>query len=525
MDWKTRSNNEELRRYTYQYDDLNRLTKSFYSKPLAVQPNTGSYDEYLSYDVNGNIKTLSRFGDMDKPQAVKIDELSYTYIGNQLVKVSDNSQNPSGYPIGGRVIPYDENGNMMNHNDKGISYIGYNHLNLPSAVFWNGKQTFYLYRADGVKVKKDFPGKVTDYLDGFQYENGALQFVPTAEGYYDFVKQRYVYNYTDHLGNVRLSYAKNNNAALEILEENNYYAFGLKHKGYGGVNLGNPNYHYKYNGKELQENSMYDYGARLYMPEIGRWNAVDPLAEKYPNISPYIYVANNPVKFVDFDGRDFGIRINHENKTIIIEANYYYQNENTYINNIPSLDYWNALKGKYTTKDGIVYSVSFSLKGNVIEDRQRVRDVASKDPIGNSVQELSDEGYSNLVKSWLEADQERLGNQLENGGGVTRKKKEIVNKLSVANSYTRAHEIGHTLGLDEEVGGVMNYSSSFNSMSAPNQINLKEVLRNGINKIADKNTLNTPGAKTIKNGYPNIQVIVEGNYDGKKGFGNIKKIE
>ena len=232
MDWKTRSNNEELRRYTYQYDDLNRLTKSFYSKPLAVQPNTGSYDEYLSYDVNGNIKTLSRFGDMDKPQAVKIDELSYTYIGNQLVKVSDNSQNPSGYPIGGGVIPYDENGNMMNHNDKGISYIGYNHLNLPSAVFWNGKQTFYLYRADGVKVKKDFPGKVTDYLDGFQYENGALQFVPTAEGYYDFVKQRYVYNYTDHLGNVRLSYAKNNNAALEILEENNYYAFGLKHNNY-----------------------------------------------------------------------------------------------------------------------------------------------------------------------------------------------------------------------------------------------------------------------------------------------------
>ena len=74
----------------------------------------------------------------------------------------------------------------------------------------------------------------------------------------------------------------------------------MKHQGYGGVNLGNPNYHYKYNGKELQENSMYDYGARLYKPEIGRWNAVDPLAEKTND--PYGYVWNNPMKFIDPTG-------------------------------------------------------------------------------------------------------------------------------------------------------------------------------------------------------------------------------
>ena len=74
----------------------------------------------------------------------------------------------------------------------------------------------------------------------------------------------------------------------------------MKHKGYGGVNLGNPNYHYKYNGKELQENSMYDYGARLYMPEIGRWNTIDPLTEK--TYDPYGYVWNNPMKFIDPTG-------------------------------------------------------------------------------------------------------------------------------------------------------------------------------------------------------------------------------
>ena len=301
MDWKTRSNNEELRRYTYQYDDLNRLTKSFYSKPLAVQPNTGSYDEYLSYDVNGNIKTLSRFGDMDKPQAVKIDELSYTYIGNQLVKVSDNSQNPSGYPIGGGVIPYDENGNMMNHKDKGISYIGYNHLNLPSAVFWNGKQTFYLYRADGVKVKKDFPGKVTDYLDGFQYENGALQFVPTAEGYYDFVKQRYVYNYTDHLGNIRLSYYKGT-GGLIVDKESNYYPFGLEHKGYNN-SVGNSAYRYSYQGQERQEDTNWlAFKWRNYDPTIGRFFNVDPLSENFPYNSTYAIQENKMGLGIEFEG-------------------------------------------------------------------------------------------------------------------------------------------------------------------------------------------------------------------------------
>ena len=66
------------------------------------------------------------------------------------------------------------------------------------------------------------------------------------------------------------------------------------------MNLGNPNYHYKYNGKELQENSMYDYGARLYMPEIGRWNTIDPLAEKTHD--PYGYVWNNPIRFIDPKG-------------------------------------------------------------------------------------------------------------------------------------------------------------------------------------------------------------------------------
>ncbi|MGG1921177.1 RHS repeat domain-containing protein [Chryseobacterium cucumeris] len=111
-----------------------------------------------------------------------------------------------------------------------------------------------------------------------------------------------MYNYTDHLGNTRLSYAKNG-AGTEIIEESNYYPFGLKHEGYN-VLMGNPSYKYKYNGKELQESGMYDYGARFYMPDIGRWGVIDNKAEKYSPMSPYIYAGNNPIAFIDPDGNE-----------------------------------------------------------------------------------------------------------------------------------------------------------------------------------------------------------------------------
>jgi len=131
-----------------------------------------------------------------------------------------------------------------------------------------------------------------------------LQFFPTAEGYYDYVGKKYVYQYKDHLGNVRLSYAKNPaTQVLEIIEENNYYPFGLKHKGYN--DYADNSHKYKYNGKELQDElqlNVYDYGARNYDPAIGRWMNIDPLAEKMRRHSPYNYAFNNPLRFTDPDG-------------------------------------------------------------------------------------------------------------------------------------------------------------------------------------------------------------------------------
>src|SRR5690554_842976 len=131
-----------------------------------------------------------------------------------------------------------------------------------------------------------------------------------AEGYVKKDGTNYIYHYIyrDHLGNNRLVYADLDgngviNPATEIVEENNYYPFGLKHQGYN--DLPGEGYKYKYNGKEYEDAldlKMYEYGARNYDPAVGRFFNIDRLSEKYESLSPYNYTANNPVRFIDVDG-------------------------------------------------------------------------------------------------------------------------------------------------------------------------------------------------------------------------------
>ncbi|WP_350291384.1 RHS repeat-associated core domain-containing protein [uncultured Croceitalea sp.] len=90
--------------------------------------------------------------------------------------------------------------------------------------------------------------------------------------------------------------------------ENNYYPFGLKHKGYNGSvsPLGNDvAQRWKFGGKELNDElnlDWYDVSARNYDPAIGRWMNLDPLAEQMRRHSPYNYAFDNPIYFTDPDG-------------------------------------------------------------------------------------------------------------------------------------------------------------------------------------------------------------------------------
>ena len=96
----------------------------------------------------------------------------------------------------------------------------------------------------------------------------------------------------------------------EIVEESNYYPFGLKHKGYNNVyNTGQGNdvaQKFGFGGKELNQElglEWMDFGARNYDAALGRWMNLDPLAERYGNFTPYNYVANTPLQAIDPDGK------------------------------------------------------------------------------------------------------------------------------------------------------------------------------------------------------------------------------
>ncbi|MBD3581321.1 DUF6443 domain-containing protein [Flavobacterium selenitireducens] len=335
------------RKYGYAYDGLNRMVESHYQKVSENMPN-GNYDEKLQYDKNGNIRLLKRYGDLDAPlAAIMIDDLQYVYPvdSNRLTKVIDHEQNPSGYNDSDYSSAlddynYDAYGNLKSDLNKSITNISYNHLNLPLRIdFSAGNYIQYVYDATGRKILKNIPDVFggfsfnVSYMNGFQYKNGVLEFFPHAEGYVKMTPTsinnfNYVYQYKDHLGNIRVNYALDpDDGQLKVLEENHYYPFGLKHANYSSdvLEFREENlsvallqsfpvfppvqsplpYNYKYNGKEWQDElglNLYDYGARNYDPAIGRWMNIDPLAEESRRWSPYTYAMNNPVFFIDPDG-------------------------------------------------------------------------------------------------------------------------------------------------------------------------------------------------------------------------------
>ena len=291
----------------------------------------------------------------DGNQLSKVEENApaVLYAGSLDVKRSTND------------IRYNANGSLTMDGTRDITHIDYDLHNNPLRIqFANGNVTKYVYSAAGEKLraihytavanthvemgqvyadieKRYLAVDSTDYRLGGNavFNNGSFSKVLFDGGYVELVavdmpgsgyhmpivkpwkppfggrwpddlgggkkgptiySLRFRYFNRDHLGNVREVVSETG----EVKQVNAYYPFGTPIHALGTKES---QQRYKYNGKEFDELhglNTYDYGARQYAPLLPMWDRVDPLAEKYYGVSPYAYCANNPVTFVDPDGRN-----------------------------------------------------------------------------------------------------------------------------------------------------------------------------------------------------------------------------
>jgi RHS repeat-associated protein len=328
----------KTRKYTFDYDGLSRLKTASFA--LGSMPGVISWVERYStsyfYDKNGNATGIRRYRTavVVNPGDPYCDDLTLNYGGsNQLKDVSDAGaaelSNPSygfkDYSSGTDEYAYNANGSMTKDLNSGISDIAYSVLNMPVKVDVKSPvaeaRNEYTYSADGRKLKvvhkwasvySTVPvigsavntsslnnTKTTDYAGNFIYENNALKRILTDNGYYE--GEMYYFYVKNHLGSNVLVADRNGG----IVQENHYFPFGMS---IGGLSSNPGAQPYKYTGKELDMQHglmVYDYGARTYDPAGCRFWTMDPLAEKYPWISPYAYCNNNPVNNIDPTGMDW----------------------------------------------------------------------------------------------------------------------------------------------------------------------------------------------------------------------------
>ncbi|MBO8454741.1 MAG: hypothetical protein IAC07_08490 [Bacteroidetes bacterium] len=318
LDWSVRGGHAGG--YNFSYDGFTRLTEAEY---ISTDPDGENFSTAYSYDANGNILSLTRYGTEGNPSR-PVEALSMEYDGNRLSAVTDSGtarnralrRKTARQSTSQEDFTYDANGNLTSDLTAGIASVSYNLLNLPqsfSIVTEDGSaETRYLYDADGRKLRVTATGSdgaisVTDYTANVVRTDGKVDRILFEGGYIH--NGKYHFFFSDHLGSVRAVACEDGS----VIQSSAYYPFG---ETFGDSPDTCPSSQpYKFNGKEDQSFAsvpLLDYGARLLSTRTGRWTTMDPLAEKYYSISPYAYCGNNPVNLIDPDGMWIFIYYNNQ---------------------------------------------------------------------------------------------------------------------------------------------------------------------------------------------------------------------
>jgi RHS repeat-associated protein len=325
--------------YGHSYDKANRLiaADAIVGDHVAGLPSTAIEqqigDVEFSYDVIGNILNNYRYVTMDDDGTIVPDLKAMTYsypdANNLLAEVSSNSSDDQ------RIFTYDAKGNMMTDAERGLLHVQYDQANMPTSLSLDpsdygvdeGVNMDYFYTSAGQRFAKqlsyDDEVQETEYY--FSDATGAMQGIrktalndnDTWELYVNGTGREAKINslpnsdvmlwgspdfyLKDHLGNTRVVASGGCGPdGLSIEQAVDYYPYGkvLRQYANGEVERFLSTEH------ERDSETGYDYrGARFYDADLARFLSTDPLAADYPNLSPYAYVANNPIMYIDPDGR------------------------------------------------------------------------------------------------------------------------------------------------------------------------------------------------------------------------------
>lgn len=300
--------------YAYTYDRADRLTNGDFWNYTNENgwTSTPAYDENYTYDGNGNFIDLNRYN-------------SAGVLTNQHYNYHSNPNNNQLASISGSSYSYDANGNVSADSYGGIAFVIYDIDNHPVSIYkTSGERQVYSYDINGNRVRKLVEGgSDTYYFNNARGKTEVVDLVPYGYNITyniwgtDLIGQvritsglanRYYY-LKDHLGSIRVTV----NSSGTVVGYDDYYPFGKIMDG-GRSYVSSADFRFRFTGKERDiAETGYDYfGARYYDARIGRWMSADQLAEKYPQWSPFVYAMNDPIKFVDPDGK----RVIYTDKTL-----------------------------------------------------------------------------------------------------------------------------------------------------------------------------------------------------------------